>query len=114
MYDVAKFGIYNEPEMSRPYEQYAIDRFDEPYDPGFVSGFENEEGFELARFNVRFVIVDENRLYYEYVFPMEVADRRDFREKLNERLGPVGVEDHSAEDVMEGRFSEDVYNPFYL
>ncbi len=114
LYDVAKFGIYNEPEMSRPYEQYAIDRFDEPYDPGFVSGFENEEGFELARFNVRFVIVDENRLYYEYVFPMEVADRRDFREKLNERLGPVGVEDHSAEDVMEGRFSEDVYNPFYL
>ena len=45
---------------------------------------------------------------------MEVADRRDFREKINERLGPVGVEDHSAEDVMEGRFSEDVYNSFYL
>ena len=112
--DVAKFGMYNEFEGNRPYEQYAIDRFDEPYDPDFVSEFDNEEGFELARFNIRFVIVDDHRLKYEYVFPMEVADRKDFRENFIERFALVGVEDHSAEDVMEGRFSEDEYNLFYL
>ena len=105
---------YNELEQGRPYEQYAIDRFDEPYDPGFVSEFDNEERFELDRFNIWFIIIDKNNLRYNYVFPMEVVDRKDFREKLNERLAPINAEDHSAEDVMEGRFSEDEYNPFYL
>jgi hypothetical protein len=114
--DVAKFGIYNELETSRPYEQYAIDRFDEPYDPDYVSEFDNEEGFELDRFNIWLIVIDENNLRYSYVFPMEVADRKDFREKLNERLAPINAEDHSAEDVMEGRFSESEYeyNLFYL
>ena len=107
LYDVAKFAIKNEHDGNRPYEQYAIDRFDEPYDPGFVSEYENEEGFELARFNILLQLTDENNLLYEYVFPMEVADRKDFREKLNERLAPVGVFDDSDEDVMEGRFPED-------
>lgn len=45
---------------------------------------------------------------------MEVPDRKDFRAELNERLSPINAEDHSAEDVMEGRFSEDDYNLFYL
>ena len=46
-------------------------------------------------------------ILYEYVFPMEVADRKDFREKLNERLAPVGVFDASDEEVMEGSFPDD-------
>lgn len=114
LYEIEKFGIYNEPELQRPYEQYAIDRFNEPYDPGFVSEFENEESFELDRFNIRLIIIDKNNIRYEYVIPMEVPDRKDFRAKLNERLSPINAEDHSAEDVMEGRFSEDDYNLFYL
>ena len=40
-------------------------------------------------------------------FPMEVADRRDFREQLNDRLAPIGALDLSDEDVMEGRFTEE-------
>ena len=52
-------------------------------------------------------ITDENNILYEYVFPMEAADRKDFREKLNERLAPVGVFDASDEEVMEGSFPDD-------
>lgn len=107
LYDVERFAIKNEHYGNRPYEQYAIDRFDEPYDPSFVSEYENEEGFELDRFNILLQITDENHLQYEYVFPMEVADRKDFRAKLNERLGPVGALDLSDDDVMEGRFPDD-------
>ena len=107
LYDVERFAIKNEHYGNRPYEQYAIDRFDEPYDPNYVSEYENEEGFELSRFNILLQITDENNLLYEYVFPMEVADRRDFREKLNERLEPIGAMDFSEEDVMEGRFPDD-------
>ena len=108
LYDVARFSIQNERDGDRPYEQYAIDRFDEPYDPSYVSEYENEEGFELARFNILLQIIDENNLRYEYVFPMEVADRKDFREQLNERLAPIGAIDMSHEDVMEGQFTEGV------
>lgn len=107
LYDVERFAIKNEHYGNRPYEQYAIDRFDEPYDPTFVSEYDNEEGFELDRFNILLQITDENHLQYEYVFPMEVADRKDFRDKLNERLGPVGALDLSDDDVMEGRFPDD-------
>ena len=46
-------------------------------------------------------------MLYEYVFPMEVADRSDFRAKLKERLEPIGAVDFSEEDVLEGRFPED-------
>ncbi|MCR4671247.1 MAG: hypothetical protein K5643_08655 [Saccharofermentans sp.] len=106
-YDMISFSIQNEPATERPYEQYAIDRFNEPYDPSFVSEYDNEEGFELARFNILLQIVDENRLRYDYVFPMEVSDRKDFREKLNERLTPIGVIDLSYDDVMEGQFTDD-------
>lgn len=52
-------------------------------------------------------ITDENKLDYEYIFPMEVADRKDFREQLNERLAPIGALDFSDEDVMEGTFTEE-------
>jgi hypothetical protein len=107
LYDVFKFAIQNESCYERPYEQYAIDRFDEPYDPDFISEYDNEEGFELDRFNIRLRITDKNNLVYDYVFPMEVADRRDFREQLNDRLAPVGAHDFSDEDVMEGRFTDD-------
>lgn len=107
LYDIFKFAIKNEPYDRRPYEQYAIDRFDEPYDPAYVSEFDNEEGFELARFNIRLLITDENNIDYEYVFPMEVSDRRDFREQLNERLAPIGAHDFSDEDVMDGQFTEE-------
>ena len=107
LYDVARFAIKNEHYGNRPYEQYAIDRFGKPYDPGYISEYEGEESFELDRFNVLLQITDENKVLYEYVFPMEVADRSDFRAKLNERLEPIGAVDFSEEDVMEGRFPED-------
>ena len=106
--DVARFAIINESPADRPYEQYAIDRFNEPYDPNYVSEYEGEESFELDRFNVKLKITDENNLVYGYVFPMEVADRKDFREKLNERLAPFGVIDGSSEFAIEGRFPEDI------
>lgn len=106
--DVARFAIINESPADRPYEQYAIDRFNEPYDPNYVSEYEDEESFELDRFNVKLKITDENNLVYGYVFPMEVADRKDFREKLNERLAPFGVVDGSSEFAIEGRFPEDI------
>ena len=102
--DVARFGIMNENAADRPYEQYAIDRINEPYDPNFVSEYEGEEGFELARFNVRLKITDENNLIFGYVFPMEIPDRQDFRDKLNERLAPFGVIDESNEYAIQGRF----------
>ena len=102
--DVAKFAIMNENEADRPYEQYAIDRFNEPYDPNYVSEYKGEESFELDRFNVRLKITDENNLIFGYVFPMEVPDRRDFRDKLNERLAPFGVIDESNEYAIQGRF----------
>ena len=102
--DVARFGIMNENAADRPYEQYAIDRINEPYDPNFVSEYEGEEGFELARFNVRLKITDENNLVFGYVFPMEIPDRQDFRDKLNERLAPFGVIDESNEYAIQGRF----------
>ena len=105
--DVAKFAIINENEEDRPYEQYAIDRFNEPYDPNFVSEYEGEEEYELNRFNVKLKITDENNLVFGYVFPMEVADRQDFRDKLNERLAPYGVIDESSELAVEGHFSVD-------
>ena len=107
LYDVTQFAIKTEHYGDRPYEQYAIDRFGEPYDPEYISEYENEEGFELARFNILLQIIDENKILYEYVFPMEVEDRKDFRAKLNERLAPVGVLDASDEEVMEGRFPDD-------
>ena len=107
LYDVFKFAIQNEHFDRRPYEQYAIDRFNEPYDPSYVSEFEGEESYELDRFNIMLTITDENKLDYEYIFPMEVADRKDFREQLNERLAPIGALDFSDEDVMEGRFTEE-------
>ena len=102
--DVARFGIMNENAADRPYEQYAIDRINEPYDPNFVSEYEGEEGFEVARFNVRLKITDENNLVFGYVFPMEIPDRQDFRDKLNERLAPFGVIDESNEYAIQGRF----------
>ena len=102
--DVARFAIMNENASDRPYEQYAIDRINEPYDPNFVSEYEGEEGFELARFNVRLKITDENNLVFGYVFPMEIPDRQDFRDKLNERLAPFGVIDESNEYAIQGRF----------
>ena len=105
--DVAKFAIINENEEDRPYEQYAIDRFNEPYDPNFVSEYEGEEEYELNRFNVKLKITDENNLVFGYVFPMEVADRQDFRDKLNERLAPYGVIDESNELAIEGRFPDE-------
>ena len=105
--DVAKFAIINENEEDRPYEQYAIDRFNEPYDRNFVSEYEGEEEYELNRFNVKLKITDENNLVFGYVFPMEVADRQDFRDKLNERLAPYGVIDESSELAVEGHFSVD-------
>lgn len=104
LYTVKKFAITNELPSNRPYEQYALDRFNDPYDPNYVSEFENEEGFELARFNIRLTITDKYDILYEYVFPMEVADRRDFREKLYERVAPYGAYDYSEEDVMVGEF----------
>ena len=104
LYKVFKFAIKNEHYGNRPYEQYALDRFNEPYDPNYVSEYENEEGFELARFNILLQIIDRNNLQYEYVFPMEVADRKDFRAVLNSRLEEIGVQDMSDEDVMVGEF----------
>ena len=106
-YDMLRFAIKNEHYGNRPYEQYAIDRFNEPYDPDYVSEYANEEGFELSRFNILLEIIDENNLQYEYVFPMEVADRRDFRAKFNERLSLIGGQDFSEEDVLDGRFPDD-------
>lgn len=108
--DVARFAIMNENAEDRPYEQYAIDRFNEPYDPNYVSDYEGEESYELDRFNVKLKITDENNLVYGYVIPMEVPDRQDFRDKLNERLAPFGVIDESNELAIEGRFpDEDVW-----
>lgn len=104
LYTVDQFAIKNERYGNRPYEQYALDRFNEPYDPNYVSEFENEEGFELSRFNILLQLVDRNNLRYEYVLQMEVADRKDFREVLNKRLEPVGAKDLSDEDVMVGEF----------
>jgi hypothetical protein len=107
LYDVTKFAIKAEAYDDRPYEQYAIDRINEPYDPSFISEYEGEEEFELTRFNILLQITDENNQRYEYVIQMETADRKDFREKLNERLAKVGVIDDSDEDVIEGRFPDD-------
>ncbi|MBO4579094.1 MAG: hypothetical protein J5715_02955 [Clostridiales bacterium] len=106
-YDIIRFAIKNPPYGERLFEQYAIDRFDEPYDPTYVSEYENEEGFELDRFNILLEITDENSLIYEYVIPMEVADRKDFRAKFNERMSEIGVVDSSEDEVMEGRFPDD-------
>ena len=107
LYKVFKFAIKNEHYGNRPYEQYAIDRFDKPYDPNYISEYEGEESFELDRFNVLLQITDKYNLFYEYVIPMEVADRSDFRAKLNDRMAQIGVIDDSDEDVMEGRFPDD-------
>ncbi len=104
LYTVSRFAIKNEHYGNRPYEQYALDRFNEPYDPNYVSEYENEEGFELARFNILLQITDKNGLLYEYVFPMEVADRKEFRAILNSRLEEIGARDFSDEDVMIGEF----------
>ena len=107
LYDITGFAIISEPYGNRPYEQYATDRAGEPYDPNYISEFEGEESFELDRFNVLLRITDENNLIYEYVFPMEVDDRKDFRAKLNERMAEIGVDDGSDEDFIEGRFPDD-------
>lgn len=87
-----------------PYQQYALDREGEPYDPDYKSEFEEEEGYELDRFNIDFVIRDSEIATYAYTFPMEVADRSDFRDKLNEKCD---AEDLSEDPVFEGKFNEE-------
>ena len=106
LYKLSRFALMNEVEWKRPYEQYAIDRINEPYDPSYVSEFENEESFELDRFNILLHLYDNNNVLFEYVIKMEIADRKDFRAKLNERMEQVGVIDTSEEEVMEGRFPD--------
>ena len=100
---VRKFCIGN--VINAPFTQYAIDRINEPYDPDYVSEYEGEEGFELERFNIRLLLIDELDVRYEYVFPLELADREAFRDLLNERC--VDVEDLSDEFAMRGEFNEE-------
>jgi len=106
--DVNRFAIYNITDPG--IEQYATDRINEPYDPSYISPYKGEEGYELARFNVRLVIIDDDNQRYSYTFPLEIADRRDFRAQFNARFDRIGgIEDFSLEDVMDGVFDEERY-----
>lgn len=102
LYKIKAFAIYN---LHRtPFEQYALDRINEPYDPDYKSEYEGEENFELDRFNIRLVVVENDEERFEYIFPMEISDRKAFRDKLDERCI---ARDYSADDALEGWFDED-------
>ena len=100
--DIVQFAIGS--TWLPPYAQYALDRLGVPYDPDYKSEYEEEEGFELDRFNIDFVISDEDNAYYTYTFPMDIEDRSDFRQKLIEKSE---AEDLSEDEVFEGKFNEE-------
>ena len=102
LYMIHEFGLGS--EWMPPYQQYAMDRIDVPYDPDFKSEYEAEEGYELDRFNVELVIRDEEQNMFVYSFPMEIPDRSDFRQRLLDRC--IATE-YSDEGVFEGKFNED-------
>ena len=88
-----------------PWEQYAVDRgIDTPYDPSYTSEFEGEEEYELERFKIRLIIVDEYGMRFIYDFYMEAADRRDFHKQLSDRCDGV---DFTRNDVLNGTFEDD-------
>ena len=86
------------------YMQYAQDREGVPYDPEYKSEYEGEESYELDRFNIDLVLADEENAIYTYTFPMEVPDRKDFRDRLSDRCI---ANDLSEDLVFEGKFNED-------
>ena len=86
------------------YMQYAQDREGVPYDPEYKSEYEGEESYELDRFNIDLVLADEENAIYTYTFPMEVSDRKDFRDRLSDRCI---ANDLSEDLVFEGKFNED-------
>ena len=100
---ISKYMICNLGHM--PWEQYAVDRgIDTPYDPSYTSEFEGEEEYELERFKIRLIIVDEYGMRFIYDFYMEAADRRDFHKHLSDRCGGV---DFTRNDVLNGTFEDD-------
>lgn len=102
LYTIHEFGLGS--EWMPSYQQYAMDRFGIPYDPDFKSEYEDEDGYELDRFNVELVIRDEERNMFIYSFPMEIKDRSDFCQRLLDRCI---AEEYSDEGVFEGKFNED-------
>ena len=73
-------------------------------DPDYKSEYEDEEGFELDRFNVEFIIHEEENGVIIHSFPMEIEDRKDFRQRLLDRCI---ADDLSDEGVFEGKFNEE-------
>ncbi len=98
LYMIKEFALGSEWKPS--YQQYAMDRFSIPYDPDFTSEYDGEETFELDRFNVEFVIHDEEDSLLIYSFPMEIEDRKDFRQRLLDRCI---ADDLSDEGVSKGK-----------
>ena len=70
LYMIKEFALGS--EWMPPYQQYAADRFGIPYDPDYKSEYEDEEGFELDRFNVEFIIHEEENGVIIHSFPMEI------------------------------------------
>ena len=100
---ISKYVICNLGHM--PWEQYAEDRgINTPYDPAYISEYEGEEEYELERFKIQLVIVDEYGMRFIYDLYMEASDRRDFHKQLSFRCNGV---DFTREDVLDGQFSED-------
>lgn len=102
LYMIKEFALGS--EWMPPYQQYAADRFGIPYDPDYKSEYEDEEGFELDRFNVEFIIHEEENGVIIHSFPMEIEDRKDFRQRLLDRCI---ADDLSDEGVFEGKFNEE-------
>ena len=96
---IQKFAMAN--VVDAPFQQYAEDRFDKEYDPNYISEYEGEESFELDRFNINLLIVDDTGLGYKYTFPIEVKDRQEFHDLLIERSE---ADDFTPDDVLEGEF----------
>ena len=101
LFKLNRFGIYN--ISNAPFAEYAEDRFDVPYDPQYVSEFEGEEDFEFDRFKIRLEMIDDTGFKFIYLFHMEVEDREDFRQKMEEKSR---AKDFSSKAATEGWFKE--------
>lgn len=85
--------------------EYAQAREGCPYDPDYVSEYENEEAFELGRFEIRLILTDNFKQRYQHFIFMEVPDRKDFHQGIIDRC--PRADDYTSEDVLEGGYFED-------
>lgn len=102
--DIIKFGLFNYQGDCCLHWQYAMDRINEPYDPSYTGEYEGEETYEVDRFKVTLVMVDNVGQKFEYHFLMEKEDRQEFVSLLASR---TGAPDYSDDDVLKGEFAED-------